>query len=270
MIIEFSHLSKRYKKNGKFALYDVNYASDNINPLGIVGSNGAGKSTLFLIANGLARPTSGDVRLYDKSILKDNNLNQKTGLFTDKLVLYQVLTVKETIHYFMGVYGIPKKQYESCIDMFRVKEFEKSRIEELSTGMLKKVMLLISMLNRPKILFLDEPFSGLDMDSKSELSDVINDLYQEYKVKTIISSHDLFETQSLIQDVLIIEEGKVIERGKFNDLINKYMKSRNMNVICEEDAYIINNDMSLEDIYEEARKHAINSNVSKGNTNITQ
>lgn len=239
MIIEINNLSKQYKKNGKFALENINYASDDIQPLGIVGSNGAGKSTLFLIANGLAKPTSGDIFLYGKSILKDHRLNRTTGLFTDKLVLYPVLTVKDTICYFMGIYGIPKKEYDSRIQMFHIKEFEKCKIDELSTGMLKKVMLLISMLNNPKILFLDEPFSGLDFDSKNELSEAIMYLYQERKVKVIISSHDLFETQSIIQDVIFIEEGSIIESGKFDDLIQKYTKTKPLKVICEEDPYII-------------------------------
>lgn len=308
MIIEINHLSKRYEKNGKFALEDISYASNNTEPLGIVGSNGAGKSTLFLIANGLAKPTGGDVLLYGQSIFKDRRLNRVTGLFTDRLVLYPVLTVKETIRYFMGIYGVRIAEYESFVRMFHIKEFENSRIEELSTGMLKKVMLLISILNHPRILFLDEPFSGLDIDAKNELSEAIKSLYQNHGVKVIISSHDLFETQSIIQDVMFIEEGKIIESGKFDVLIQKYTKTKYLKVICKEDSNIlkcygekvsrvengniivgiemnelysflsninknkiiniINNDMSLEDVYEEARKHAVGSNVAKRDTNF--
>lgn len=304
-MIELEQLTKRYEKNGKLALDHISYFSDTTCPLGIVGSNGAGKSTLFMLANGLAEPTSGCVRLFGKNVAEDRSIKRRTGLFTDKLMLYPILTVKETIQYFMGIYGIPKKEYESRIKMFHINEFENSKIDSLSTGMMKKVMLLISMLHLPEILFLDEPFSGLDMDAKNELSEAIQYLYHEKNIKIVISSHDLFETQVLIQDVLIMEDGKIIESGNFDELIKKYTKAKKISVICEEDltlsrSYekmiqkreygqielymgmedlypflhsvdrskvlnIINNNMSLGDIYEEARKHAISGNVEKRN-----
>lgn len=299
-MIEINQLTKQYGKNEKMALDHINYSTSQTGPLGIVGSNGAGKSTLFMIANGLAKPTSGCMRLFGKNISEDKSVIKRTGLFTDKLMLYPMLTVKETICYFMGIYGISKKEYENRIKMFHINEFENSKIDSLSTGMLKKVMLLISMLHMPEILFLDEPFSGLDMDAKNELYDAIQFLYKEKSIKIVISSHDLLETQSLIHDVIILEAGKIIEAGNYEELIKKYTKTRNLIVVCEydtdilnsygrmvqksdcckielsmgmEDLYIflsnvdrrkviniINNNTSLGDIYEEARKHANNCN----------
>lgn len=296
-MIELVQLTKQYGKNGKLALDHIDYFSNQTCPLGIVGSNGAGKSTMFMLANGLARPTSGSVRLLGKDIAEDRSIIKRTGLFTDKLMLYPILTVKETIGYFMGIYGISKKEYESKIKMFHINEFQNSKIDSLSTGMMKKVMLLISMLHMPDILFLDEPFSGLDMDAKNELSEAIQYLYREKNIKIVISSHDLFETQNLIEDVMILEAGKIIEAGKYDELIRKYSSAKKLRVVCEDDVAIldsyrrlvqkreagqielnmrieelysflecvdrskviniINNDMSLGDIYEEARKYAI-------------
>lgn len=271
-MIELVQLTKRYDKNEKLALDHIDYFTNQTCPLGIVGSNGAGKSTMFMLANGLARPTSGSVRLLGKDLV--------------------------------GIYGISKKEYENRIKMFYIDEFENSKIDSLSTGMLKRVMLLISMLHMPDILFLDEPFSGLDMDAKNELSEAIQYLYREKNIKIVISSHDLFETQDLIEDVMILEAGRIIEAGKYDDLIRKYSKVKKLRVVCEDDAVIlgsysklvrkreagqmelcmgieelysflegvdrrkviniINNDMSLGDIYEEARKHANISNGEKG------
>jgi ABC-type multidrug transport system, ATPase component len=303
-MIELVQLTKRYDKNEKLALDHIDYFTNQTCPLGIVGSNGAGKSTMFMLANGLARPTSGSVRLLGKDLAENKSIIKRTGLFTDRLMLYPILTVKETICYFMGIYGISKKEYENRIKMFYIDEFENSKIDSLSTGMLKRVMLLISMLHMPDILFLDEPFSGLDMDAKNELSEAIQYLYREKNIKIVISSHDLFETQDLIEDVMILEAGRIIEAGKYDDLIRKYSKVKKLRVVCEDDAVIlgsysklvrkreagqmelcmgieefysflegvdrrkviniINNDMSLGDIYEEARKHANISNGEKG------
>ena len=212
-------------------------------------------------------------------------------------MLYPIMTVKDIIMYFMGIYNIPALHYYEWSQMFHIYEFEKSKIEDLSTGMLKKVMLLISMLNQPKVLFLDEPFSGLDMDAKDELSNIIKQLSEEKKMKIVISSHDLFETQELIQDVIIMEEGRILESGNFRELIEKYHNNKQIKVTClknevilyrfgkniekeyddtvilslhKEDMYelmrtvdykmiknIVNNEMSLEELYGEVRKYAI-------------
>ena len=246
-----------------------------------------------MIANGLMNPTEGNVRICDVSLSKKKMFSKLTGLFTDKLVLYPVLTVKDTILYFMGIYNIPASCYSMYSQMFRIYEFEKRKIEELSTGMLKKVMLLISMLNQPKVLFLDEPFSGLDIDSKEELSNIIKQLSEEKRMKIIISSHDLYETQ----EVIIMEAGRVLESGNYRELIEKYHKNKLIKVTCtksdaiisrfsqniekvygdtiilgllKEDMHelirmvdytmiknIVNNEMSLEQLYGEVRKHAI-------------
>ncbi|MBR5992991.1 MAG: ABC transporter ATP-binding protein [Lachnospiraceae bacterium] len=295
-MIEIDRLTKRYTLNGKNALDNLSYVSDTAAPLGIIGSNGAGKSTLFMLANGLTKPTSGKIKLFGEEVFGNSNVKKRTGLFTDKLTLYPMLTVKETISFFMGIYGISFKEYKEKVRLFHIDEFENSKIEDLSTGMMKKVMLLISILHTPSILFLDEPFSGLDVDAKNDLSKEIRYLSNEVGIKTVISSHDLWETQGIIQDVLIIEGGRNIESGNYQELIKKYSKTKKMQVICKNDPEIlrlredyrmeeeygnikisigldelhgflsrvrrenviniINNDMTLEDIYEEARKHA--------------
>lgn len=307
-MLEFEKLTKQYNKNDNFALDHIDYSTQQMCPLGIVGSNGAGKSTMFMIANGLTKPTSGTVRLLGKDISKDKLIIKRTGLFTDKLMLYPNLTVKETILYFMGIYGIRKIEYENRVKMFRINEIENCKIENLSTGMMKKLMLLISMLHMPDILFLDEPFSGLDMDAKTELCEAIQYLYRDKNMKILISSHDLFETQSVIEDVMILEKGKIIEAGKYNELIKKYTRAKKIRVICETDPFIIesynkliqkkeygqiellmemnefyfflanvdkskviniiNNDMTLTDIYEEAKKRANLCNDCKRDKSI--
>ncbi|MBQ4523715.1 MAG: ABC transporter ATP-binding protein [Lachnospiraceae bacterium] len=297
MVIEFNHLYKQYNSKSKWALEDINYSCDNLEPLGVIGNNGAGKTTLFMVSNGFIHPTSGDVYIHGVSLRQKEQISKMTGLFTDQLRLYAKLTVKETIQYFMGIYNISNKEYEGWVRRFHIKEYEKKKIPELSRGMFAKVMLLISMLNYPEVLFLDEPFWGLDVESKSELSEIILQLYTENKVKVVIASQDLYETQELIQDLIILEKGKIIESGRYHSLIQKYSKNALKRVVCENDREILekyesymiqkdeeqltlelnlvnfnefmadtdtskiinilNHDMSLEDVYREAKKNAV-------------
>ncbi len=219
---EVSNVNKIYHKMSIPALNNISFSSNNNNAIGILGSNGAGKTTLFMASNALLSINSGDILINNYSVRKEpNKVKQCTGLFTDKLVLYPVLTVKEIIKYFLGIYGISSSKYEYWRDWGGVKEFENRQVKHLSTGMLKKVMLLISVISKPKVLFLDEPFSGLDPVAKSDFLLLLKSLKEE-KMKLIISSHDLTETQVIVNEVVIIEKGKVIESGEVNNLIKKY------------------------------------------------
>ena len=219
---EVSNVNKIYHKMSIPALNNISFSSNNNNAIGILGSNGAGKTTLFMASNALLSINSGDILINNYSVRKEpNKVKQCTGLFTDKLVLYPVLTVKEIIKYFLGIYGISSSKYEYWRDWGGVKEFENRQVKHLSTGMLKKVMLLISVISKPKVLFLDEPFSGLYPVAKSDFLLLLKSLKEE-KMKLIISSHDLTETQVIVNEVVIIEKGKVIESGEVNNLIKKY------------------------------------------------
>ncbi|MBE6842926.1 MAG: ABC transporter ATP-binding protein [Ruminococcus sp.] len=222
-VYEVNNVSKIYPQMSIPALNNISFSSNNNNAIGILGSNGAGKTTLFMASNALLSINSGDILINNYSVKKEpNKIKQCTGLFTDKLVLYPVLTVKEVIKYFLGIYGISSKKYNYWRDWGGVKEFENRQIKHLSTGMLKKVMLLISVISKPKVLFLDEPFSGLDPVAKSDFLLLLKSLKEEEKIKLIISSHDLTETQVIVNEVVIIEKGTVIESGEVNNLIKKY------------------------------------------------
>lgn len=251
MMFEIVNLDKRYEKNAPLALDNISYASNNDKPIGLIGSNGAGKTTLFMIANGLTRPSSGDIIIGGYYLSKDlNAIKRCTGLFTDKLLLYPVLSVKESIKYFLGVYRISYSKYDYWAGMFGVKEYENKKISELSTGMLKRLLLLISLINSPKVLFLDEPFSGLDPLAKNDLVQLINNLYNNNKVKIIISSHDMQETQAIVKEVMIMEKGKIIEHGNYADLLKKY--NRNKTFIVK---YISNASLSNTFVDNIIRKH---------------
>lgn len=224
---EVYNVNKKYKAMSIPALNNINFSSANNDAIGILGSNGAGKTTLFMASNALLSIDSGDILVNGYSVKKNpDKVKQCAGLFTDKLVLYPVLTVKEIIEYFLGIYGISKNKYGYWRDLFGLKEYEKKQVKHLSTGMLKKVMLLVSIISEPRVLFLDEPFSGLDPVAKKEFIMLLKKLNEEQDMKLIISSHDLTETQAIVKEVVIMEKGCVIENGELNKLIEKYNEKK--------------------------------------------
>lgn len=237
-MFEVDNVYKKYLRNSKPALNGVSFSSNNSDPIGILGSNGAGKTTLFMIANALLSMDKGDVIVNGFSVKqRPEKIKLCTGLFTDKLVLYPNLTVKEIVKYFMGIYRISMLNYEYWIGLFKIKEYENKKIKQLSTGMLKKILLLISIIPRPKVLFLDEPFSGLDPLAKRDFINILKKLSEDEKMKLIISSHDLMETQMIVKEVVILEEGSIIESGNLISLVKKYNGIKNLTLSIPKNAY---------------------------------
>lgn len=237
-MFEVDQLYKKYTKNSKPALNRISFSSDNNQPIGILGSNGAGKTTLFMIANALLSIDEGDVIVNGFSVKqRPDKIKEYTGLFTDKLVLYPKLSVKETVKYFMGIYQSPMLNYDYWINLFGLNKYENKKVKQLSTGMLKKLLLLISIIPKPKVLFLDEPFSGLDPLAKKEFIRVLKGMCEEEQVKLILSSHDLTETQMVVKEVVILEEGSIIESGKLSMLLEKYNGIKTLTVSVPKNAY---------------------------------
>lgn len=220
-MLEFLKVSKSYGKLKALDNISFELAKDNI--AGLVGHNGAGKTTLFMIANGLLRPCSGDVIINNISLAANRKKIQTiTALYTDKLQLYPTLTVKECLLYFLQVFGQGKKMYDELIELFKLSSFLNKKISELSTGMLKKAYLAVTLTNRPEILFLDEPFSGLDPEARNDLVQAIKEIKAQGKIQILISSHDLSELELVIDRLLVLQEGRLVANSTMNDLMTSY------------------------------------------------
>ncbi len=247
-MIKFLNVTKEYSDTR--ALDGISFEISNDKITGIIGHNGAGKTTLFMIANGLAKPSSGDVIINNYSLSRERKKIQSiTGLFTDKLHLYGILTVKECLMYFLQIHGQDKKSYNKYVDEFKLSSFENKRISELSTGMLKKVLLAISMVNNPQVLFLDEPFSGLDPEARLDFGQIIKDIKDKKNVQVLISSHDLLELELIIDNLLILKKGKLLANSSLSDLMSLYFKEKKIIVevfsLSENDIFNIWNKIKI-------------------------
>lgn len=167
---------KRYQRDGNWVLSGVtlNASSEGIF---ITGPNGSGKSTLLKIISGLIRPTKGRVLIYGRS---PTEAKAKLGIVLHYSLLYNDLTVEENLTYYAKLYGIEPDLYENgIVEQFGLRNFLNKKAGELSFGWRKRVDIARALLHDPKVLLIDEPFTGLDEEAASTLKTVLENLVKK-------------------------------------------------------------------------------------------
>ncbi len=189
---------------------------------GLIGHNGAGKTTTFMLLNALLEPTDGSALILGHDLVKQRTrIRNLTGLLTENLRLYNELTVEETLLFFADLYGV-KAPVRDLLRRFEMEEWRRQLVGKLSTGMRKKVSILSACIHRPKLLFLDEPFSGLDPIAMQGLRDFISYLLAEDDLTVIIASHNLKELADLCHQVGIMKEGRMVVSGTLSQIKQQY------------------------------------------------
>lgn len=189
---------------------------------GLIGHNGAGKTTTFMLLNTLLEPTRGSGWILGLDLVNDRKrIWQITGLLSENLRLYDELTVDETLHFFADLYGVNPNVAE-LLERFELTEWRKQQVDRLSTGMRKKVAILSACIHRPRLLFLDEPFAGLDPLAMQGLRDFINYLLDYNEMTVIIASHNLKEMAGLCDEVGIMKEGRLVVSGTLEKIKRAY------------------------------------------------
>lgn len=223
-MLKFYDVTKIYnKKTIALNRFNMHVQQGSIHAL--LGHNGAGKTTAFMVANKFTPFNHGKIFLKGKEISNIGKKEmKKIGLITDKFKLYEDLTVKETLLFFINIYGIrpQKKVLNSIIEDFELSEFINKKIKNLSTGMYKKTIIAISLIGDPEIVFLDEPFAGVDPVMLKKISHLIKFYNQQKKTTFIISSHNLSEIEQVANYVTIIKSGSTILSDSLETLFQKY------------------------------------------------
>lgn len=190
-----------FEVNSNLVLEDINLDIDEGNFVSIIGKSGSGKTTLLKIISGLKKPTKGTVILNDKILSNDGIFvepeDRKLGLVVQEKVLFPHLNVQDNVEF--GIASDDKKN-EKCIEM--LKNFHISNLidkypHEISGGEAQRVALARTLVTKPSVLLLDEPFNGLDQGLKDEIYPDIKRILKENKMTTIMVSHDLNEVKSL-------------------------------------------------------------------------
>ncbi len=215
------------------AVDNLSFSVKNGEIFGLLGENGAGKTTTFRMIMGLLEPDKGKITLDGKKI--DYKVTDKIGFVTEERSLLTKLTVKEMIEY----YGILKGMDESNIDKkldywlekFEITEYKNKKIKELSKGNQQKIQFISAVINDPKLLILDEPFTGLDPINVGLLKDAVKEL-QKKGCSIIFSSHQMEYIEDFCEQLIILVHGRAILNGSLDEIKENYAKK---NIIIKAD-----------------------------------
>ncbi|ASV29821.1 ABC transporter ATP-binding protein [Maribacter cobaltidurans] len=222
-MIQIEQLSKKYKDAEHFSLLDLDLKINSGEIFGLLGPNGAGKTTLISILCGLIKPTSGTFTIDGLDFKSHKNqLKQLIGIVPQEYALYPSLTAYENLYYFGSMFGLKGPSFnaliEEYLDILGLGQFAHKKIKAFSGGMKRRVNLIAGMLHRPKVLFLDEPTVGVDVQSKTVIIDFLKELNSN-GTTIIYTSHHLNEAENFCSRVGIIDHGKLICLGTPKELI---------------------------------------------------
>ena len=198
---------------------------------GLLGVNGAGKTTTFRMIIGLLEKDSGKITLDGKQI--DYKITDKIGFLTEERSLLLKLTVKEQVIYYGVLKGMKEEdilnKLDVLLDKFKIKDYKNKKIKELSKGNQQKVQFITAIINDPKLLILDEPFSGLDPINVALFMNIINELKSK-GTSIIFSSHRMEHVELFCEKLVILVHGKSVLEGNLKDIKKQYGK-KNIHII---------------------------------------
>ena len=232
-MLELKNVTKYY---GDFKAVDnLSFTVKDGEIFGLLGVNGAGKTTTFRMIINLLDKTEGTILLDGKPI--DYSVTDKIGFLTEERSLLLKLTVLEQAIFYGTLKGLDKKTIEERLDVllerFHISEYKNRKIKELSKGNQQKVQFITAILHEPKLLILDEPFSGLDPINVEEFMKMINEL-KEKGTSIIFSSHRMEHVELFCDELVILVHGKSVLQGNLKDIKKKYRK-KNIQLCCKGD-----------------------------------
>lgn len=234
VVVEVSNLEKRF---GAFrAVGGISFSVRRGEIFGFLGPNGAGKSTTIRMLCGLLAPTSGTGRVAGFDIVRDTErIKTRIGYMSQKFSLYDELTVEENIEFYSGIYQLPKaKKAERkawVLQMAGLTAHRTSRTSDLSGGWKQRLALGCAVLHEPPILFLDEPTSGVDPNSRRQFWDLIYTL-SEQGVTVFVTTHYMEESE-YCDRLGVIYRGELIALGTPRELKTKHMTDAVLEIECE-------------------------------------
>jgi ABC-2 type transport system ATP-binding protein len=231
-IIEIKNLSKRYKGTDEPALKGISLEIYPNEIFGLLGPNGAGKTTTISILCGLYQPTEGEVIIDGFNLSGElNQIKHVIGVVPQDIALYPTLTALENLTFFGNMYGLKGKQLKDLIldrmAVFGLERFARKKISSFSGGMKRRVNLIAGLLHNPKILFLDEPTAGIDVQSKIVILDFLHEINRN-GTTIIYTSHYMEEAENLCTRVSIIDRGNIVSTGNPKELVADHPEFKNL------------------------------------------
>ncbi|TSA26816.1 MAG: ABC transporter ATP-binding protein [Bacteroidetes bacterium] len=230
--IAIRELTKFYKGSEELAIDHISLDINKNEIFGLLGPNGAGKTTTISILCGLFPPTEGTVTIDRLDIRTDHEkIKHIIGIVPQEVALYPTLTGFENLRFFGNMYGLRGKLLKSRMDeylsRFGLEKFARKRVVTYSGGMKRRVNLIAGLLHKPKILFLDEPTVGIDVQSRHVILEFLREL-RETGTTIIYTSHYMEEAEKLCDRVAIIDSGRIIAIGNPKELVEKNPEFKNL------------------------------------------
>jgi len=223
-VIEISNVTKKY--NDRIAVNNFSFTAESGKIYGFLGPNGAGKTTTIRMIMGIIEPDSGDIKVFGKKLSDDSK--KRIGYIPEERGLYRKYKVADILLYFGRLKGLSseeaRKNTEVWLDRVGLKDRANSRIEELSKGMQQNIQLIVSLINNPDLVILDEPFVGLDPINTRNMKEIIYSLKESGKT-IIFSTHQMNEAERLCDHIFLINKGTKVIDGPIEEVKKKYSKN---------------------------------------------
>ncbi len=224
MKLEVKNLEKKFKNFT--AVKNINFHIDSGQTLGVLGPNGCGKTTTIGMLLGLIKPSNGKILIDDENFenLNREKILSKFNFASPYVELPKKLTVKENLEIYGRLYGVKDftRRIQEVSNDLNLSKFLNKKTGELSSGQKNRVSLAKSLINNPKILFLDEPTASLDPDIGDFVRNYIEDYKSKNKVSILLASHNMKEVERLCDQVIMMKEGEIVDRGTCQSLIDKH------------------------------------------------
>jgi len=219
--LKVEKLKKTYS-TGVLALDGISLEVEAGRFFGLLGPNGAGKTTLINSIVSLARPDSGSVEVLGRDAYREfREARRMIGVSPQEINLDKFLTVEETMLFHAGYYGVPKEKAkertEELLERFALTDKRKQRVNTLSGGMKRRVLFARALMHDPKVLFLDEPTAGVDVELRYKLWGYIRELNRG-GLTILLTTHYLEEAEALCEEIALINGGRIVAQGTIEEL----------------------------------------------------
>ena len=221
--VVLNNIVKTYNKGEIKAVDDVSFSVKDGELFGLIGPDGAGKTSIFRILTTLLLPDSGTATVNGFDIVKEyKSIRKKVGYMPGKFSLYQDLTVEENLNFFATIFDTTiKENYDLIRDIYiQIEPFKDRRAGKLSGGMKQKLALCCALIHRPKVLFLDEPTTGVDTVSRKEFWEMLKRLKQQGI--TILVSTPYMDEATLCERIALIQDGKIMSIDTPQNIIKQF------------------------------------------------
>ncbi len=226
-ILRLDQVVKRYHKHT--AVDGVSFDVEVGRIFGLLGPNGAGKTSLIRIITTITGADEGEV-LFNGEKLNSNHPSQ-IGYMPEERGLYKKMKVGEQLIYLAQLKGMGARESETAIkgwlSKFGIEDWWNKKIEELSKGMQQKIQFIATVMHRPKLLILDEPFSGLDPVNTNLIKDEIRQLNEE-GATIVFSTHRMEQVEEICEEIVLINQGKKVLEGNVGEIRNRFKQNRFM------------------------------------------